>query len=689
MQQVLKMIKLMAHLIKNAGFVFLFIWQNNIFADERFDGHLEQISSTPSISASKHQEDLFDTPISMSVITGKEIKQSGAISIPEALKLVPGVLVREISNGIYEVYIRGLENVPQQASATSLNNQSSLIMIDNRPVYNYFNGGTFWENLPIGVDDIDKIEVIRGASSALYGANAMTGVIHIMTKRPQGQEGGEINLSKGTSNTNIAHISAFTSIGDHKLQLNGLYDQRDRYQNTYYSYSKDQYLDINELNTEDGTIFDIKDPKEAKKQTAVQISLNNDTMSKIAYDLSLSHQETTSHKAYLAIRATPFHEATIKNSAINLQVNIRDLHLRLSHDQGESRFPRVESFSFDESVTQSSIEYELQFPQWRIRPGLAYDEITYDAEFVGGKQRLENAAAMLRSDYQPSTKLRFVAAARLDDYNAPSDNYISSQLLSTYALQSNTMLRVGVDKAHRSPFIVERFVDIEVTVPNSPAIRSDYFGDKDMNLTTINTFDVGLRHQFSFNNWIDIEVFHNRIKDYAAPLITSIAAEGPVTVITNEYQILPTHAKQTGLTVDWRYEALNWDLNAFFTVQKTKIKDQFTSLTAPLTLKNTGDSATPATYGGFNANWRPNKQWSFNSNLYYMQDYEIKLEEPYGSQNFKHWFTLNLKASYHFSELIDVHFGIKNLRNRTQSQYFRTDEIKPIALFGLDIRFSD
>ena len=672
-----------------AGCLFLSAWVNISLADERFDGRLEQLSSTSSMSASKHQEDLFDTPISMSVITGEQIKMAGALSIPEALKLVPGVLVRELSNGLYEVHIRGFENVPQFEDTTSLGNQSSLIMIDNRPVYNYFNGGTFWENLPIGIDDIAQIEVIRGASSALYGANAMTGVIHIITKRPSGQQGGEVNLSVGSSKTNVAHVSTYTSLGEHKLRFSGLYDQRDRYQSTYYSYSKKQYVELDEINAERNTPFVIQDPKEAKDQTAFQVSLNNDPRSEVAYDISLSHQETTSHKEYLSIRTTTLHEATIKNSAINTQVNLRNFYFRLAHAKGESRFPAVNSFSFDETVTQSSIEYEYSLPQWRIRPGLAYDEIDYDAEFVGGKRNLRNKAAMLRLDYQANSKLRFISALRHDEYNVPSDEYISYQLLSTYKMQMDSVLRIGIEKAHRSPFIVERYVGIGINDPSFPGFRFDYIGDKQMDLTTINTIELGIRHQFSFNNWVDVEIFHNQIDDYVSPTNMGTTVEGPLTVITNQYQVLPTSAEQIGLTVDWGYEALNWDVNTFLTVQKTKIKDQFANLNSPLTLKDTTSKATPTTYGGFNANWHPNALWSLNSNLYYMQDHEVKLRQPEGNQNFQNWFTLNLKMTHHSSKLVDFHLALKNLSNRTQSQYFRADKIDPVLLLGIDMRFSD
>ncbi len=107
--------------------------------------------------ASKKEESLFDAPLSSSVITRREIINSGATSIMEALRLAPGMIVREQTPGNFDIHIRGFDQVPPNSLFPYFVNTLSLVMIDNRPVYNYFNGGTFWETFPIELIDVEKI----------------------------------------------------------------------------------------------------------------------------------------------------------------------------------------------------------------------------------------------------------------------------------------------------------------------------------------------------------------------------------------------------------------------------------------------------------------------------------------------------------------------------------------------------
>ena len=91
------------------------------------------------------------------------------------------MIVREQSNGNYDIYLRGMDNVPPNAPFEG-NSTTTLVMIDNRPIYSYLKGGTFWETFPVDINDVEKIEVIRGPAAALYGPNAVNGVINIITR---------------------------------------------------------------------------------------------------------------------------------------------------------------------------------------------------------------------------------------------------------------------------------------------------------------------------------------------------------------------------------------------------------------------------------------------------------------------------------------------------------------------------
>jgi iron complex outermembrane receptor protein len=95
---------------------------------------LEQLMNIQVVSASKKAENLFDAPLSASVLTREEIRKAGATSLMEALRLVPGLIVREQTNGNYDIHLRGLDNVPPNSYSVYSANTTTLVMIDNRPV---------------------------------------------------------------------------------------------------------------------------------------------------------------------------------------------------------------------------------------------------------------------------------------------------------------------------------------------------------------------------------------------------------------------------------------------------------------------------------------------------------------------------------------------------------------------------
>ena len=176
--------------------------------DDLYDLSLQDLMKIEIVSASKKAESTFDAPLSSTVVTKSEIEASGVTTIEEALRLVPGMIVREETNGNFDTHIRGNDNLPPGNFTFFSMNNMTLVMIDGRPVYNYANGGTFWETLPISLVDVERIEVVRGPSTALYGPNAVTGVINIITNKSSDKPvSAEGSIEAGAVNTSLA---AFT-----------------------------------------------------------------------------------------------------------------------------------------------------------------------------------------------------------------------------------------------------------------------------------------------------------------------------------------------------------------------------------------------------------------------------------------------------------------------------------------------
>lgn len=140
------------------------------------------------VSASRGEQKLNEAPSAITVITAKDIQSYGSESLPEVLRTVPGMEVMRTYTMNPEVTARGFTREGQN---------KILTMVDGRSVYVDLFGTTFWEFLPISVWEIKRVEVIRGPGSALYGANAFSGVVSIFTKRPEDIRGFQLYQSGG------------------------------------------------------------------------------------------------------------------------------------------------------------------------------------------------------------------------------------------------------------------------------------------------------------------------------------------------------------------------------------------------------------------------------------------------------------------------------------------------------------
>jgi iron complex outermembrane receptor protein len=139
-------------------------------------------------SSSKKAESLMDATSAIFVITQDDIKRSGARSIPDLLTMVPGVQVARQSNNEWAISARGFND--------NFNNKM-LVLLDGRSVYQPITGGVSWNELDIPLEEIDRIEVIRGPGGTLWGSNAINGVINIITKDSKTTQGLYLSTSAG------------------------------------------------------------------------------------------------------------------------------------------------------------------------------------------------------------------------------------------------------------------------------------------------------------------------------------------------------------------------------------------------------------------------------------------------------------------------------------------------------------
>jgi iron complex outermembrane receptor protein len=575
-------------------------------------------------SASKRSEKSLNSPLSTTVISKEEIISSGATSIPDILRLVPGIIVREKTPGNYDVHIRGNDNVPPKNMFLYSENQMSLIMIDSRPVYNYSFGGTFWETLPIDLGDIERIEVIRGPSSALYGPNAVTGAINIITKKPVEKKlDASLNAQLGNNNAKIANAGLSFGVGKKlKFRLSGNYTHLNRFSDEIYIFDLNQSYSKSVIDTMTTYWLPsrIKMPVNANSTDRIpDASIGTDKYGAngyLFYDLNkqvnvalaFGLQQSNVVSSTLGNGDFPMAGRLSKTNYIDIRSSFYGFQFQANQMWGGQEIQKGSlGWYINPTIRNVNLEYEKTlFGSLTLRPGIGYQQAIYSDQdhltsaqsdahmgFLNGSPELNAIAGFLRADYKAFEKLRLIAAVRADKYNVPDDTYLTYQFISSFDINKTNVARVVYSRANRGPFIVDSYANYDwqvVSTEDAAKAPSMYpytifwKGNKTLKMPVMDMFEIGYRTQPTKKLMIDIEAFYTTTKNYNYFLPDSFNAEVNFltkSVITNasgnvRYYNFDLKTIQSGITANVSF-ALNkqLQLKVFATMQQTRLENLY------------------------------------------------------------------------------------------------------------------
>lgn len=193
-------------------------------AEERYSTNdllgmsLEELMNTKVISVSKREENYYDVAAAVFVITNEDIRRAGARSIPEALRLAPGVEVARVNSNQYAIAIRGQND---------LFSDKLLVLMDGRTLYTPTTSGVFWLTQNYPMNDIERIEVIRGPSGAIWGANAVNGVINIITRNAYQTTNTHLTVGGGIEERGFANLRVGGERGNVAYRGYAMSEERD------------------------------------------------------------------------------------------------------------------------------------------------------------------------------------------------------------------------------------------------------------------------------------------------------------------------------------------------------------------------------------------------------------------------------------------------------------------------------
>lgn len=666
----------------------------------------------PKIStASKFDEKFFASPVSTFVINSEEIMASGALNIPEVLRLAPGMIVRQKTNGNYDVHIRGNDNIPSGQTLFYSENSLTLVMIDERPVYNHFQGGTFWETLPVNLENIDRIEIVYGPSSALYGPNAVSGVIHIITKR-NAVEGISTNahLQMGTLGAQDGQVSLSMGKDKFTARFTANYQQLERFQNEYFVF--DNYLDTVKKGRyipgdsisyfAENTEQKFPNPSRASQKMAANLYLYYQQSEDAGISFSGGIQKSDIQSIFFDTREFSLTGRQNFSGYSNLKYFYKGLNINANYSLGEQNLALgYPGYEFLNGNFNSTIEYLYQWKSLKVLPGVNYQYVFYDdlrylpegeTGIFNGRQELSNTAVFLRLDYTLLNKLRLTAAGRWEWFKLPNDDYYSFQFTASYPIDKHSNLRLIYSRANRGPFMWDYHVNFTQNQQFGDInLITNYNKNPELRLLEMNMFELGFRSHLMKNVTVDASFFYNVTSNYNLPEGTLYQQGVNQYTLDVTKQNLPLVSKQMGISANLETVLFkHFHAKIFGTLQQTNL-DKVTSyydLNDTLIVVIHNDSkihkSTPTLTGGFNLNYSGESKFSANTDVYFISAQNVFTYDGIKGINPKA--IVNLKVAYNFWKEHQIFINARNLFHDNNYEFLFADQVGSELLLG--IKFS-
>ena len=550
-------------------------------SDDLFEMSIEELMEVPVVvSSSRQSQKISETSVPISIVTSEDIHYSGLTNVAEILKFVPGVDVARINRHSYAVSIRGFQG---------LVSDRTLVLVNGQPITNPVFGSVDWTGYPIFMEDIERIEVVRGPASAAWGANALNGAINIITKKPEDV------------------IGWFTS--------STINEYGDTYNHIRYGHKGQDWSLRSSFGYEDwGSSSNSGAGKQFESLAATaeidDYSRNFKTDNEFIYNIS-DHQKITLGGAYSNVEAGPWEFLQNNYPNSHALTSTTNLFARYDHefDSGDTMYAQWTGnylvnhdkvwFGSGYSVYQDNIEVQMNYnniDQHKISVGGNFKWLRIN-EYNGSQQKalvgepLEEylAGLFIIDTYEITDRTTLESQFRVDSYSAVQEDW-SGRLSLLHGLDDNKdhMLRFSVARAFRNPSSGIRLYR------GTPTTL--FFIDDGITNESIVSFEAGYTGKIAKDRTLKLNFYHQSYKD-----IIGTATNGPLYQMKNV-----TDGEADGVEVDLEQKTSTGKISAWYTYNHFKTSNSLADIRAEFPSQHKV---------GFTYNRRFEDDWVFNANF--------------------------------------------------------------------------
>ena len=587
------------------------------------------------VTAGRHEQRITSVSYAVSVITADEIRASGARSIPDALRLVPGMDVAQLTYGNAAVSPRGFHGFL---------GRQMLVLVDGRQIFDSFFGGTLWGGWPFLLEDIERIEVIRGPGGVTWGANAVNGVVNIITKDPADQQGITLSIQGG----NRGFHKEYTGVGivedDARFRISLEYEGHEGFfrGGSILGTPDDQFRAAR------GSLYGIIEPSEDDRIT---LSFGSSVMqggyARTPTAGIGAARKPESHGSYLMTTWT--HQVSEDNH-FDVTAYVNDFFGSPGIQQADYRYQQIalqfaHSFKPAENHTMSwGIDTRLDvldgsnsYPQMLSRPGLV-------SGIVG---------AYIQDEWRFAPQWILELGGRLD-YEFYGGFQPSARAALAYELNETSLIYGSVSRAFQMPPVGLRFV--EMPILNGLAVLE---GDAEINSETLIAYEIGYRGRIGEKLDLTLNAFINDLDD-----ITTVSARlGPPGLLALDFgnrasalfygiECGATYRVNDQLTLlgNYTYQQMNWNSSVPF-YDKDAV-------------------SAPAHKAMIGARYSPHEDVHLSGQLFFVDSVDgPRPEFPFIAKEIGSYFRLDLRAEFDlWDDNASLAFGVRNLLDNSHPE---------------------
>jgi outer membrane receptor protein involved in Fe transport len=473
-------------------------------------------STTVIVTASRVEADLASAPVAVSVLPAAEIAAAPAMNVGDLLRTVPGLNV--VQTSAREI------NLASRAASPTLTN-SQIALVDGRTIYSDFYDVVFWDLIPVNASDVKQIEVVRGPVSAVWGANAATGAVNIITKTPREAPGLTFTMTGGAFSRDAGTTAGASAggFGGASATLAQVLDDRWSYRvSAGYNFSDPFPRPTGQIpistspvdpssEVGGGSYGDVAYLNSGTRQPKFDLRFDQELgpTGRISYEGGIAGSQGIIQTPIGPFKMEPgtylgYGRVGFDNGRVRLSVFANLLNGQapnLLTRAGDGSPLRV---SFNTGTYDISGGYtQLVASRHLLNYGMNFRYNTFDVSMAPGAEDRSEVGGYFEDEIMLG-KLRFPLGLRLDKFSSVSDVLFSPRAAVIFKLVDLHALRFSFNRAHRSPSAIDNYLDISIISTYLPLGKLDprlgdlqfpivtrSFGNADLKAESLTAWEVG------------------------------------------------------------------------------------------------------------------------------------------------------------------------------------------------------